>query len=232
MITMLSIPKPAAEDGAPASAENLTFDFKNGSLTGDVCFTIPTKTFAGGELTGDISYTITDGTNTLAEGKAAPGAEVRQSVTLKDNGTVNFIVALANEVGTSPRLLGSKYVGMDKPKSAGDVKSILDDATGKVTVTWTAPTEGLYGGYMGDITYNIVRYPDGKLLKENYAGTTYSETLPANVEKKVYGYGITPVNGSMKGDESVSNYVASVRLLPLLSMADLMMLRRWLCTTL
>ena len=208
MITMLSIPKPAAEDGAPASAENLSFDFKNGSLTGDVCFTIPTKTFAGGELTGDISYTITDGTNTLAEGKAAPGAEVRQSVTLKDNGTVNFIVTLANEVGTSPRLLGSKYVGMDKPKSAGDVKSTLDDATGKVTVTWTAPTEGLYGGYMGDITYNIVRYPDGKLLKENYAGTTYSETLPADVEKSVYGYGITPVNGSMKGDESVSNYVA------------------------
>ena len=69
MITMLSIPKPAAEDGAPAIAENLTFDFKNGSLTGDVCFDVPTKTFAGDELNGDITYTITDGTDTLAEGK-------------------------------------------------------------------------------------------------------------------------------------------------------------------
>lgn len=92
MITMLSIPKPAAEDGAPAIAENLTFDFKNGSLTGDVCFDVPTKTFAGDELNGDITYTITDGTDTLAEGKAAAGSKVRQSVTLKDNGNVNFII--------------------------------------------------------------------------------------------------------------------------------------------
>ena len=162
---MLSIPKPAAEDGAPAIAENLTFDFKNGSLTGDVCFDVPTKTFAGDELNGDITYTITDGTDTLAEGKAAAGSKVCQSVTLKDNGNVNFIITLANEAGQSPRLLGSKYVGMDKPKPAQNVTTTIDQ-NGKVNVTWSAPTEGLYGGYMGDIKYNIVRYPEGKIVQE------------------------------------------------------------------
>lgn len=207
MITMLSIPKPAAEDGAPAIAENLTFDFKNGSLTGDVCFDVPTKTFAGDELNGDITYTITDGTDTLAEGKAAAGSKVRQSVTLKDNGNVNFIITLANEAGPSPRLLGSKYIGMDKPKSSQNVTTTIDQ-NGKVNVTWSAPTEGLYGGYMGDIKYNIVRYPEGKIVQEGYAGTSYTETLPSDADKAVYGYGITPVNGGVKGDEVVSNYVA------------------------
>lgn len=208
MIALLSIPKPLAEDGAPAAATDLSFDFKNGSLTGDVCFTAPSTTFAGDELTDDIAYSISCGSETLATGTTTPGADVRQTVTLKENGTANFTVTTSNAAGTSPRLTGSTFVGMDTPAPAGDAKAVLDAATGTVSVTWKAPETSLNGGYMGDITYNVVRYPDEKVVATGLASTSFSEQLPADVEQRVYGYGIIPFNGTVQGQECVSNYVS------------------------
>lgn len=208
MITMLSIPKPLAEDDAPAAATGLQFDFAGGSLTGDVCFKAPTTTFAGGTLTGSLSYTITDGKQTLATGTTTPGADVRQQVTLPGNGTVNFVVTTSNDAGTSPKLLGSTFVGYDVPASTGNVNSTLDAATGQTTVSWSAPTTTLNGGYMGALTYDVVRYPEGKVVKTGFSGTSFTDQLPTDAECAVYGYGVTPVNGSVRGEESVSNYVS------------------------
>lgn len=207
MIALLTIPKAAAADGAPAAATDLTYDFADGALTGDICFKAPANTFGGSPLAQEkLTYTILLDKTEIASGTAMPGETVRQNVTLA-KGYNNITVVLANKEGNSPKLASRYYAGYDVPVSTGDVKTVLDAATGKVSVTWQAPDKGENGGYVGGVTYTIKRYPGGDVVKENYTGTTFEETLPGG-EYKTYAYGITPDNHGVKGAEQVSNYVA------------------------
>ncbi len=207
MIALLTIPKAAAADDAPAAATDLTYDFADGALTGDVCFNVPTKTFGGADLTDEeLTYTILLDKTEIAKGKATPGATIRQNVTLA-KGYNNITVIIANKYGNSPKLASRYYAGYDVPVSTGDVKTTVDAATGKVSVTWQAPDKGENGGYVGGVTYTVKRYPGGVVVADNYSGTTFEETLPAS-EYTTYAYGITPDNHGEKGKEQVSNYVA------------------------
>ncbi len=207
IISLLTIPKAAAADNAPAAATDLTFNFPKGALTGDVCFKAPTKTFGGSDLTdAKLTYIILVDSKEVATGTTTPGAEVKQSVTLAQ-GNNNIIVIVANAEGDSPKLVGRYYAGYDVPVYTGDVKTTLDSSTGKVTVEWQAPERGQNNGYVGDVTYTIKRYPSGTVVAENYSGTTFEETLP-NTEYSTYAYGITPNNHGVEGEEMVGKYVA------------------------
>ena len=44
------------------------------------------------------------------------------------------------------------------------MKATVDIKTGKVNLSWTAVTKGINGGYVGDMKYNVVRYPDNKAI--------------------------------------------------------------------
>lgn len=199
----LSIPKPAAEDGAPAAIDGMSFDFSDASMTGDVVFTAPTLTFGGSTLTGELSYTILVDGEQAATGTTTAGAEVRQQVTVNGSGSHVFTVTTTNSVGRSPEVKDETFIGYDVPYNVEDLTATADDATGKVTVTWTAPTGTDNGGYMGDITYNVVRYPDEVTVAEGIKETTFSETLSPD-ELSSYYYGVTPYNGDMAGGESSS----------------------------
>ncbi len=207
IVALLTIPKAAAADGAPAAATDLTYDFAAGALSGDVCFKMPANTFGGTPLADEeITYTILLGKTEIATGTAMPGETVRQAVTLAQ-GYNNITVVLKNKEGNSPKLVSLYYAGYDVPVSTGGVKTTVDAATGKVTVAWQAPDKGENGGYVGDVTYTVKRYPGGDVVTDNYSGTTFEETLPEG-ECKTYAYGITPDNHGVKGTEQVSNYVA------------------------
>ena len=207
IISLLTIPKAKAEAGAPAAIEQMGFDFVGGSLTGNITFTAPTKNFGGGELTDSkLTYTILNGKEEIAKGETTPGAMVSQPVTL-NKGYNNIFVIISNDKGNSPKYVSRYYAGFDTPKPVGNAKTVVDASTGKVTVTWEAPTAGLNDGYLGEITYDIKRYPEGTVVKTGHVGTTFEETLPEG-ETAVYGYGITPSNNGVMGEEMVSNYVA------------------------
>ena len=206
-IALLTIPKAKAADGAPATATDLTFNFTEGALTGDICFKAPTQTFGGSKLTDEkLKYSILLDKTEIASGETTPGADVRQQVTLQ-KGYNNITVLVSNGEGNSPKLVSRYYAGYDVPVSTGNAKTTLDAATGKVSVTWEAPTAGENGGYVGGVTYTIKRYPGGDVVAEGYTGTSYEETLPQG-EYKTYAYGITPDNHGVAGQELVSNYVA------------------------
>ncbi len=206
MISLLTIPKAKAADNAPDVATDLGFDFEKGSLKGKIKFTAPTQTFGGSKLTDEtLTYSILLDKEEIAKGTTTPGGSVSAEVTLK-KGYNNIIVRVGNKVGDSPKLAGRYYAGYDVPASTGDVKTTVDNA-GKATVTWETPTTGENGGYVGDVTYTIKRYPGGEVIQKNYTDTTYEETLTEG-EVKTYAYSITPNNHGVEGNESVSNYVA------------------------
>lgn len=207
IISLLTIPKAKAADGAPAAIDQMHFDFVDGSLSGHIQFTAPSKNFAGGNLTDSkLTYTILNDKEEIAKGGTKPGAAVSQPVTLnKGYNTITIIVS--NGEGPSPKFASRYYAGFDTPKPVVNAHTSVDTNTGKATVTWEAPAGGQNEGYVGELTYNIKRYPEGKVIKTGHVGTMFEDTLPEG-ETAVYGYGITPNNHGTMGEEMVSNYVS------------------------
>ena len=207
IISLLTIPKAKAADGAPAAIDQMHFDFVDGSLSGHIQFTAPSKNFAGGNLTDSkLIYTILNDKEEIAKGGTKPGAAVSQPVTLnKGYNTITIIVS--NGEGPSPKFASRYYAGFDTPKPVVNAHTSVDTNTGKATVTWEAPAGGQNEGYVGELTYDIKRYPEGKVIKTGHVGTMFEDTLPEG-ETAVYGYGITPNNHGTMGEEMVSNYVS------------------------
>lgn len=207
IVSLLTIPKAKAEAGAPAAVERMDFDFPQGALAGHVRFTAPTEKFGGGQLADSkLTYAVYLGKEEVARGETAPGQATSVPVTLQ-KGWNSVVVTVANDQGASPKLASRYYAGYDTPKAAGNVRAAVDPQTGRATVSWEAPKGGLNDGYVGELTYDITRYPEGKVVKTGHVGTSFEEQLP-DAETAVYGYGITPANGSERGEEAVSNYVA------------------------
>lgn len=205
-ILALMVPMAEAQDDAPAAASGLTTDFRDGSLTGKVGFTAPSTTFAGETLTGELDYDISAAGRSLTTGKTQPGAKVEAEVTVDESGMTTFVVTTSNSAGRSPVAEVQQFVGTDKPNPVTEANLTIDPATGKATLTWTAPTEGVNGGNVPNLKYDIVRYPDNKEVSAGQAETSFTETLPRETIK-AYSYGITPSCGDAKGKEAVSNIV-------------------------
>lgn len=205
IVAGLSVPKPAAEDGAPAAIEDVDFWFVDAELTGKVVFTAPTTTFAGGTLTGTLNYTITCDGETLATGTTEAGEEVTAQVTVANSGMHTFAISTSNSVGKSPDLTRETYVGYDEPNWVENV-SLTADSNGKVTLSWDAPTYGVNDGYIGELKYRITRYPDDVVVAEEHSGTTFSETLTPD-QLTIYYYAIAAINGGIEGPEVSSKTV-------------------------
>ncbi len=204
----LSIPKPAAEDDAPAAVEDIVFSFEGASLTGKATFTAPSKTFAGGDLSGSLTYTITADGDTVAEGTATAGEKVEKEVTVSGSGTHEFVVTTANTVGSSPKNTVSQYVGYDQTYPVENVQLKGNSTTGEMTLTWDAPTGGYNDGYIGDLTYEVTRYPEGKVVATGLTETTFSETVSPE-EITAFSYGVVAVNGDQRSDENTSSKVVA-----------------------
>lgn len=135
IISLLTIPKAKAADGAPAAIDQMHFDFVDGSLSGHIQFTAPNKNFAGGNLTDSkLTYTILNDKEEIAKGGTKPGAAVSQPVTLnKGYNTITIIVS--NGEGPSPKFASRYYAGFDTPKPVVNAHTSVDTNTGKATVT-------------------------------------------------------------------------------------------------
>ncbi len=205
-IYALTIPAPAAEDDAPAAVDDVTLSFTGASLTGTVSFTAPTNTFAGGTLSGALTYTIVADNDTLATGTTTAGASVAQSVTVSSSGSHTFIITTANEVGRSPQTKVSQFVGYDETYPVEDLIVKSNSATGKVTLSWSAPTGSYNDGYVGDLKYDVIRYPDGVTIAEGLTATTYTDT-PQPDQLTAYTYGVVAINGDMRSGEATSDKV-------------------------
>ncbi len=202
LMTIMTVPTAVA-DGAPAAVTDLAANFSNGELTGTVTFKAPTKNAAGEALTGEVNYVITAAKDTLATGKAAAGDAVSVPVTFDTDGTKNITVSVSNSEGDGLKAKTSLYVGYDIPKSVTGIVCSLDGETGVVNLSWDPVTEGMNNGYLGDITYDVVRYPDNVQVATGLTGTSFTETLEKG-SYKAYTYGVIATNGHKSSEEAKS----------------------------
>lgn len=148
-------------------------------------------------------------------GRLADGLEPGQMCSYEDrNVTVGNIyeyrVTVEGTAGNSYGVSRSVFVGMDEPVEPSDIVATLGE-DGRVTVTWTAPTEGRNGGYIDTehLTYVVQRgngYSDydAVMLNDKLTETTFTDPTQFE-EEEIVKYFVKAVSAGIAGYSAVSN---------------------------
>ena len=193
-----------APELAPAAISDLAFTFDGSSTNGVISFTVPTTAVNGSALSGNVRMTVwLDGEPIANYVPAAPGSQ--QSFNCEVSNDNHYVyVLLENAGGYSPANYVYTYAGYDTPLPVTNLTFTVEG--GVSHLTWDAPATGVNGGYLENVTYNVVRMPGNVLVAEGLSACEFSETLPTKMER--YYYIVTPFNADGKqGEQTVSNAI-------------------------
>lgn len=205
-VAMLTIPKETVKDEAPALASDMSLVFDKASLTGKVSFTAPSTTYIGGSLSGSLSYVVSVDGKETKKGTASAGQKVEEALTVK-RGIHSVAVCFSNAAGNGPKAYANRFIGDDIPLKPTNVKATVDVKTGNVQIAWNAVTEGVNEGYVGDMKYSVVRYPDSKTIAQSTSATSVSDVLPGG-DLAGYYYTVQAISGQRKSESAKSNSVS------------------------
>jgi len=193
-----------APDMAPAAISDLAFTFDGSSTSGNITFTVPTTTYNGSALNGNVTMSVwLDGEVIANYVTVAPGSQQSFSQEVSNDNHYVYVV-FENEAGFSPVNSAYVFAGYDTPLPVNNLTFTVDN--GVSHLTWDAPATGVNGGYLENLTYNVVRMPGNVLVAEHQSACEFNETLPTKMER--YYYIVTPFNADGKqGDEAVSNAI-------------------------
>ncbi|TVQ09180.1 MAG: DUF4397 domain-containing protein [Bacteroidetes bacterium] len=201
MMNLADPDAPAAPTALTATAADL------GVLEVALAWTNPSETFDGGTLTeltevrvlrnGELIHTVT--TPTIG------GAVTYTDDDITAAGTYSYSVYGVNTDGEGPAASVSVYVGEDVPAAPEDVTLVAQGNDGHVS--WTAPTEGLNGGYISgtDLTYTLVRMPGAVEVATDITAVEFTDTTVPGIGN--YYYTVTVSNAIGEGGFAASNVV-------------------------
>lgn len=194
-----------AADNAPARPEAMKADFAEGSLTGNITFSMPSKTMDGSLLNGKLAYRLAVDGETASEANAEPGKKVSVEKTLTQGMHYIKVTAIGDN-GRSPFAYCDFWAGTDFVNPVSP--KVEKGSDGKYTVSWTAPATSNHGGYFNaaDITYTAVRYPDNV---EVYKGkeTAFTDNTADKLQLGNYYYSVTADAGAGSGDAVSTNTI-------------------------
>ena len=193
-----------APDMAPAAISDLAFEFQGASTSGNITFTVPTTTYSGSPLSGNVRMSMwLDGELVADYVAVAPGSKQTYSQEVSNDNHYVYVL-LENEAGFSPVNCVYVFAGYDTPLPVTNLTFSVED--GVSHLTWDAPATGVNGGYLENVTYNVVRMPGNVTVAQGLTSCEFSETLPSKMER--YYYIVTPMNADGKcGDAATSNAI-------------------------
>jgi len=187
--------KPATGD-VPLMVQNLTATAgANGALTLSLSWTNPTKTFIGDNITALTAVKVYRD-NVLYDTyttNLTTGATVTWTDTNPTNGMHTYKAVPVNAEGDGAASSVTIHTGTDTPLPITDL--VLEkDENGRPKLTWTAPTTGANGGWIGTLTYDVVRNPGTVSLATDISATTYTDMSELELGK--YSYAVTAKNAT------------------------------------
>ena len=194
----MAIPEATPDAAAPGTPSGFSVKFDGPSTKGWASLSAPSKTYGGQTLSGDVNYSVRSGKTEVLTGTMPANSSTTKEITAPE-GLNNFTVTFSNAAGKSKAAKTSAYVGYDEPNQVSFARLKID-ANGKANVTWGKPSGSVHNGYLGELRYDIVRYPDAKTVGTNISGLSFSETIKDKSLRNYY-YGIIPVNGTKRGAE-------------------------------
>ena len=98
----------------PAAPADLEAVFAPESLSGQISFTAPTKTYAGEGFTGNLRFTVFANEEKVSEGTVYTGVNRSIDVTVPKVGVYDFKVTVKNDAGESPAATIKVYIGLHR----------------------------------------------------------------------------------------------------------------------
>lgn len=215
-ISGLFIKQDAQHAARPAAPTGVNVVFpQDGTLTGTISFTLPTKDVDGGSIASDLSYTVRANGTVIANGTAAPGSTVKQTVSVALGGYTTFSVTAGQDGAVSAEATTSVFIGNDPPASPYDVKAVMKN--GDVALTWAAPDTTVKGGRLNtsSLVYRVTRRPDGVVVADSIQATALTDKVPADVLRKAYTYYVVAIDHTRESAAAPSNEVTVDRTLAL-----------------
>lgn len=165
------------DDYSPSMVEDLTWTCNATNPNHiDLSFTMPSLTNNGTQQLGsDLRYVVKLSDNEVVSGSASPGERMTVTVEgLPVSQPLRLGVCAANSVGEGGTAHVDAWAGFDTPAAPEDAHLDID-AEGNVSLSWTASTKGMHGGYVkpGSIRYHVYMEPGDELLTTTEA-TTYT----------------------------------------------------------
>ncbi len=155
-----------------------------GELKATLSFKVPSLTVNGKPLTEIDRLTVTrDGVSVKEYPTPVPGTAIElEAPTVQ--GVNTFTIVGANSHGEGEPLVLKVFTGDDVPLPPDNVRMEVRD--GKAYLTWDAPTIGENGGFIdpSTLTYEIQRRSDFEYVERSYAGTSYVDELPSNINSR------------------------------------------------
>ncbi len=210
-LTALTFDMPANDNKVPNAVSNLKATVAaDNANTVNLSWVLPT------------TYTVTDGVAELTTlnirrlGENPSGMIVNSPATSPNgiaytdynvpNGEVTYMIYAESAENTGIPAFVTLFVGADQLQAVGNLNAALSG--NEVTLTWTAPTATVNGGYSDydNITYTVkqVKGSDETLLAEGVNGTTYTAALDEN---GTYSFRVCAVSCGVSGVAAESNEV-------------------------
>lgn len=216
MYIPFAAPEIAAE--APAKISSVSTSFSGTALTGKISFNAPTYNSAqSAALSADetLTYEIKANGKVVATGECAPKVRVTVDVTLEEADNYYFTITTSNAAGTSAAYGTHKFVGPDQPKAPTSFTTKIVGNT--VTLNWSSPSSsGVNGGNVNysAAVYNVVRYPDMKVVAENISAKTITDELPNPEVRTEYYYVLSTTVEGLQAPDVKSAAIAMGPLTP------------------
>ncbi len=167
--------KALSKASAPAAVTALKVTpGEKGAATASISFTAPATDAEGNPLSGNVTvslYREDEADAFFTSEPLAPGATSSAVDNDAYTGETWYTAKAVNDGGESVPVRADAWIGEDEPTA---VSALAVSTAGKPSLTWTAPTTGVHGGYLdsGKLTYTVSRVVDGKLSKAGTSTTT------------------------------------------------------------
>lgn len=189
-------------ENRPARPEIDSYEFIDGSTTGQVTYTLPSKFMGGNSIIGDVQYNAYLDGEIYETGITSPGSNI--TIDYVNISTGMHVFGMAAEVNNVEGTMVTTrfYVGNDTPAAPEHV------VLSKNKVTWNKVTKGIHNGYLDLSAIQYEVFIDGI----SYGITSNTEmniTLPDNVEWTLFTATVQAICNGMRSDMSnESNGVA------------------------
>ena len=204
-VTGLFILPTADPDATPKAATNLKSIFEKGALTGHFSFKMPSESNLDEKLNSSVDYKVIVDDKEMLTGNDKPGAYIVTDDITLTRGHHNICVICSNSSGESLATYDFPFIGKDTPKAVENLSFIKSG--NKALLSWNAVTTGVNGGYIGNVTYKVIRYPGEKVVSEATTKTSLEETIDDADLSRVY-YTVAPCNdGEEYGDTITSETI-------------------------
>lgn len=198
--------KAVAPVSAPGKVRSVQFTpDANGALGATISFTLPATDIDGNGLSSLSKVTIYDaeGNELACKTGVAPGAAVSMAVKAVKGFNTYSIVA-ANDKGGGWPVDVTRYVGLDVPTMATNLKARWGEDKNIVVLSWDNATQGQNGGYVdaANFTYNLYKY-DSMTASYTKLGETTGESeievqmmdLPDAQDQYIFGLTVSNEEG-------------------------------------